>query len=74
MNNKPYWISDLEIGDRPEVVINKISGDKIELCPEAVAVYDMIKGAELMKEYDVMREGLDYFLEQWPNEYMILLD
>jgi hypothetical protein len=62
------------VGDKPEVITNPFSNQKAELTPEAVAVYDTIKGAELLEDYDTMDKGLDWFRKYYPNEYMVLLD
>jgi len=37
-------------------------------------VYDTIKGAEITGNYSLLRKGLDWFSEHFPQEYMILLD
>jgi hypothetical protein len=44
------------------------------LTPEAVAVYDVIKGAEMFGDYKSVRKGLDWFSQNFPKEYFILLD
>jgi len=62
------------VGKESEIVTNELSGQSAELTPEAVAVYDCIRGAELLGRYDTMRKGLDWFMEYYPKEYMILLD
>ncbi len=70
--NPPF---EVEIVDtEPTEVQNPFSGEKITLQPTAVAVYDMIKGAELFGEYDTVRKGIDWFLEHYPKEYGVLLD
>ena len=58
----------------PVKVTNPFSGASCMLAPEAVAVYDTIKGAEMFGEYDTVRKGLDWFMDNFPKEYMILLD
>ena len=65
---------DLLIGTEPEKVTNHWSGQSATLTPEAAAVYDLIKGAEAVGEYEIVRRGLDWFREHYPKEYMILLD
>ena len=42
--------------------------------PIAVAVYDCIKGAEMMGDHDMMEKGIDWFIEHYPKEYGVLLD
>jgi hypothetical protein len=58
----------------PVEVKNPFSGETCMLTPEAVAVYDTIKGCELFGDYETLRKGLDWFAENFPKEYMILLD
>ena len=69
--------------EHPEVIQNPFSGEKIELQPDAVAVYDSIKGAEYLAQgiddgghplWVKVREGLDWFRKHYPKEYMVLLD
>ena len=62
------------IDTKPVVVANRCTGDKITIPPDAVAVYDTIKGAELFRDYDTVRKGLDWFRKHEPDAYMILLD
>ena len=40
----------------------------------ALSVYDVIKGSELLKDFKTVRKGLDWFMEHYPKEYMVLLD
>jgi hypothetical protein len=63
-------ILDLE----PVEVRNPFSGESCVLTPEAVAVYDSISGANMMGDYKMVRQGLDWFRKYFPEEYMILLD
>ena len=66
---------DCTIYDKePVVVTNPFSGESCVLTPEAVAVYDTLKGAEMVQDYNLVRKGLDWFSENFPKEYMILLD
>lgn len=64
----------LQIGTENEVVKNPFSGESIELCPEAVALYDLIKGAEMIADYANVETWLAIFSRNWPEAYMILLD
>lgn len=68
----PY--KDIFVGVDNEVITNPFSGQSVSLTPEAVAVYDTIKGCELFGDYDGVRKGLDWFAKNFPEEYMILLD
>ena len=64
-----------EILDKePQVVKNPFSGDECLLNPDALAVYDTIKGSEMFKDWDTVRKVLDWFKEHEPKAYMILLD
>jgi len=62
------------LDNEPVQVTNPFSGQSCMLVPEAVAVYDCITGANLTGNYDMVRKGLDWFMEHFPEEYMILLD
>ena len=62
------------LDNEPVEVTNPFSGQSCMLVPEAVAVYDCITGANLTGNYDMVRKGLDWFMEHFPQEYMILLD
>jgi hypothetical protein len=68
----PY--KDIFIGTEYEVITNPFSGESVSLTPEAVAVYDTLKGCEMVGDYDGVRKGLDWFMKHFPKEYFILLD
>jgi hypothetical protein len=70
----PAIFAGIAIGNEPENVANPFSGDTVLLQPDAVAVYDVIKGAEVVGEYAAVRAGLDWFRKYFPEEYMMLLD
>jgi len=71
-NNLPF---DCVVMDKdPVEVQNPFTGEKVMLTPEAVAVYDTIKGAEMLGKTDTLQKGLDWFAENYPKEYMVLLD
>ena len=70
--NPPF---EVEIMDRaPVEVANPYSGEKVMLEPIAVAVYDCIKGAEMLEDHDMMQKGMEWFGKHYPDEYMVLLD
>ena len=70
--NPPF---EVEILDKaPVEVANPYSGEKVMLEPIAVAVYDAIKGAEMLNYYETVEAGIDWFREHYPKEYMVLLD
>ncbi len=58
----------------PVAVRNPFSGESYTLSPDEVAVYDYVKGCELMRDYDGVRKGLDWFSRNNPEAYMVLLD
>ncbi len=62
------------LDEEPGEVQNPFSGETATLSPEEVAVYDYIKGCELMGDYTGVRKGLDWFSRQNPEAYMTLLD
>ena len=70
--NPPFAVEIIDT--KPTVVENPYSGQKVTLLPTAVAVYDCIKGAEALEDYDTMQKGLDWFTKHYPKEYMVLLD
>ena len=67
-------IEGLQVGTENEAVKNPYSGESVELCPEAVAIYDLTKGAEMLGDYATVEACLGIFLRNWPSEYMVLLD
>ena len=75
MTNKiPACFKGLHVGTKPETVSNRFSGDSIELPPQAVAMYDVIMGAETLGMYNMVQEGLTWFRQHHPKAFMILLD
>ena len=68
----PY--KDMFVGTESELVSNPFSGESVLLKPEAVAVYDTLRGCEMLGDYKGLRKGLDWFRQHFPAEYMILLD
>jgi hypothetical protein len=75
MNDERVLPFECQIYDKePVEITNPIMGGSCFLEPDAVAVYDSIKGAELIGEYEMVRKGCDWFRKYFPKEYMILLD
>ena len=58
----------------PQVVKNSYNGEECLLEPDAIAVYDTIKGSEMFKDWDTVQKGLDWFRKYEPKAYMVLLD
>jgi len=78
MGRPANWIKDLEkeCKDMKSMTprTNPYTGEAVKLPVTAAAIYDTIKGAEFMGEYEVVRQGLDWFINNHPEEYMTLLD
>ena len=70
--NPPFPVEIIDT--KPVEVANPYSGQKATLQPTAIAVYDCIKGAEMMEDYDMVQKGIDWFIEHYPKEYGVLLD
>ena len=68
----PY--KDIFVGAESELITNPFSGESVMLTPEAVAVYDTLKGCEIFGDYAGLRKGLDWFIDNFPKEYYVLLD
>ena len=77
-NDKEYKIPfdlNLEIDKGQEIKINnRFSGEVATVPWFAAAVYDLIMGSERFEDWKTHREGLDWFAEHFPSEYMVLLD
>jgi len=70
--NPPFPVEVIDT--KPIEVANPFSGEKVMLEPIAVAVYDCIKGAEMLEDFDIVEKGIDWFRKHYPKEYMVLLD
>ena len=80
-NNTTYAIpkpfDQAYMGDNPtkELTIqNPYSNDSAVLPAFAVAIYDTIKGAERTEDYDIVRQGINWFQKNFVKEYYVLLD
>ena len=62
------------LDDAPVRVENPFSGASIMLEPEEVAVYDYLKGCELIGDYKGLQKGIDWFIKNNSEAYMVLLD
>lgn len=58
----------------PVLVVNPFSGQGCSLTPEEVAVYDLIKGCELVGDWATVRKGINWFICNNADAYMTLLD
>ena len=70
--NPPFPVEVIDT--KPVEVANPFSGQKVMLEPIAVAVYDCIKGAEMIEDFDIVEKGIEWFQKYYPKEYMVLLD
>lgn len=78
-NNIDYKIPfdvDLTLDPQDKLieVPNRFSGEVAHLPWFAVAVYDLIMGAERLEDYKTMQKGLNWFRQYFPKEYMVILD
>ena len=69
----PDWF-DGTIYDEGDVVTNPFTGETVELTNEELSMYDLIMGAQMFGNYDLMQKGLKWFQEANPKAYMMLLD
>ena len=56
------------------IVKNRLSGAPALLPWFAVAVYDVIMGAEMVQDWKTHRQGLDWFSRNFTDQYYTLLD
>ena len=72
---KPFDECDFGKNPLEEIEIaNRFSGEKTLLPNFAVAIYDTIMGSEQFQDDETMRKGLDFFIKNFPKQYMVLLD
>ncbi len=57
-----------------DTVKNRFGGESCTLPAFAIAVYDVIIGAEMLQDYKTVRQGLDWFSRNFTDQYMVLLD
>ena len=65
---------NLDAKDKLIDVPNRFTGQTASLPWFAVAVFDLIMGAEQLEDYNTMQNGLSWFRKYFPNEYMTILD
>jgi len=77
-NDKEYKLPfDVALPDDPtatDTVKNRFGGESCTLPAFAIAVYDVIIGAEMLQDYKTVRQGLDWFSRNFTKQYMVLLD
>jgi hypothetical protein len=77
----PDWFNG-EVYTEGAEVTNRFGGDSCQLTAEELSMYDFIIGASTLmemgmiafKNQDDMRKGLDWFRENNPEAYYVLLD
>jgi hypothetical protein len=62
------------LDSEPVRVENPFSGESVILSPDEVAVYDYLKGCELIGDHKGLRKGLNWFMNNNAQAYMTLLD
>ena len=71
----PFYGMDLDTDRNKMITIkNRFGGDSANIPWFAAAVYDVIMGAERTEDWDLHAQGLEWFGENFPSEYMTLLD
>ena len=61
-------------GEKDIEIQNPFSGQKATVPGYAAAVYDVIMGAQVTHDYDLVQKGCDWFSRKFPKQYMVLLD
>ena len=75
--NIPKPFDECFFGREPtelHTVVNPYSNEKATMPSFALAIYDTIKGAEHIQDYDLMQKGLDWFSRNFTKQYYTLLD
>ena len=73
-SSAPKLPFDCIVGTDFEDIENPFSGVVVNCPPDFVAVYDTIKGAEILGNYEHMDKGLAWARQYYPELYMKLLD
>lgn len=69
----PAWFNG-EVYKTGDSVANPFTGERAELTPAELSMYDLVMGAQLVGNYDIMQKGLNWFRRENAEAYMILLD
>lgn len=69
----PKWFNG-QVYSEGDTVSNPFTGDSIELTAEELSMYDLIMGAQMLSDWDVMQKGLGWFRRENAEAYMVLLD
>jgi len=76
MQNKqemPKWFNG-QVYSEGDTVSNPFTGDSVELTAEELSMYDLIMGAQMLNQWEVMQKGLGWFRRENAEAYMVLLD
>ena len=60
--------------DETVVLANRFTGEQVTVTGEEASVYDLIMGAEMFGQWDIVRKGLAWFRQKNAEAYMVLLD
>ena len=60
--------------DKTVVLANRFTGEQVTVTGEEASVYDLIVGAEMFGQWDIVRKGLAWFRQKNAEAYMVLLD
>ena len=74
MKERPMPFDAKILDDEPKMIKNQLSGASIELDPQEIAVYDVIIGAGMTGNYDLVRKGSDWFRKHNPKAHAVLID
>ena len=69
----PKWFNG-EVYESGDSVSNPFTGETAELTAKELSMYDLIMGAQVTGNYDIMQKGLTWFRRENPSAYMTLLD
>jgi len=69
----PKWF-DGQVYSEGDTVSNPFTGDSVELTAEELSMYDLIMGAQMLNQWEVMQKGLGWFRRENAEAYMVLLD
>ncbi len=71
----PFEDADYTLdGEKDVVIANRFGGEECTVPGYAAAVYDVIMGAQVTHNYDLVQKGCDWFSRNFPKQYMVLLD
>jgi len=70
----PKSCVDMEIYESGATCSNPYTGQKVELNNVELSLYDLIKGAEMLGKWKIVKDGIDWFIKNNVKAYMTLLD